>query len=320
MAAYVAPGAVALLEEDPELGAALTPAELEEARRLLVVPLISAEIGWWDLRDGARGPTLGVLLLEGLVTVNVALGDRTASHLAGPGDVLNPAGQPDPLLPADLGHMVSDPVRAAVLDRRFIAGVRRWPALLLALHERLRLQEERLAVHQAIGGLRRVEDRVLALMWHLAERWGRVTPAGVVLPLSLTHEAIGRLCGAQRSTVTLALGELARTGDVHRREDGAFILRPDSRLALAPPEHEMQRLRPLAVAHTPPPVVATADPAWHPTIDRDELLARVAAMREELPERTRGVAELIASSRASMQRSREVRARIAAERAQRAAG
>jgi CRP/FNR family transcriptional regulator, cyclic AMP receptor protein len=187
---------VALLDEDPELGSALEPEELEEARRLLVVPVVVREVGPWDIGADLAEPSLGLLLLDGLVTVNVVLGDRVASQLAGPGDVLQLPAVPDSLLPVAVGHHVSEQAKLAVLDRRFIAGIRRWPALLLALHERQRVQERRQAVHSAIGKLRRVEDRILALLWHLAERWGRVTADGVVVPLALTHEMIGRLAGA----------------------------------------------------------------------------------------------------------------------------
>jgi CRP/FNR family cyclic AMP-dependent transcriptional regulator len=53
-------------------------------------------------------------------------------------------------------------------------------------------------------------------------------PTGVVVPIELTHTALGRLIGARRSTVTLALGELSRSGTVVRRDDGAWVLRVDS--------------------------------------------------------------------------------------------
>ena len=89
-------------------------------------------------------------------------------------------------------------------------------------------------MHAAIAQLGRVDLRVLALLWHLADRWGTVTPDGVVLPLRLTHALLGRLVGAQRPTVTLALAQLGGAGDVSRREDGAFVLRPGSVEQLAP--------------------------------------------------------------------------------------
>jgi len=187
---------ISLLEEDPELATGLPEEDLPLARRVLVVQGLVVDPGPWPFEEPE--PSLGVLLLDGLVTVNVVVGDRVASELAGPGDEnpLQPA--PQALLPVEVGLVVSEQARVAILDQRFIAAVRRWPVLLLTLHERLRLQQRRLAIHVAIGKLRRVEDRVLALLWHLAERWGRVTPDGVMLPLLLTHETLGRLAGAER--------------------------------------------------------------------------------------------------------------------------
>ena len=45
--------------------------------------------------------------------------------------------------------------------------------------ERALRRTHRMAVHQALLQLSPVETRLLVLFWHLAERWGRVTPEGV---------------------------------------------------------------------------------------------------------------------------------------------
>ena len=235
---------VALLLEDPELGRAIPAGEREQAERAIVVAGFTVAVGSLHLPAENLDPSLGLLVLEGLITVNVELCDRVASQLAGPGDVIDFAPHADVLLPASMSYVVSDTTRVAVLDRRFIAAVRRWPGLLIALHERLRDQERRLAVHAAIGKLRRVEDRVLALLWHLGERWGRMATEGVVVPLALTHETIGRLAGAERPTVSLALTELARTGEIVRRPDGAFVLAHGSADRLRPERVPDRQLRP----------------------------------------------------------------------------
>jgi hypothetical protein len=101
------------------------------------------------------------------------------------------------------------------------------------LIERAARQAARAAEQRAISQLPRVELRIRALLWHLAERWGRIGASGVVVPLELTHTAVGHLVGARRSTVTLALGELSREGSVIRRADGAWVLRPDSNPSMA---------------------------------------------------------------------------------------
>ena len=75
---------------------------------------------------------------------------------------------------------------------------------------------------------------MLALLWHLAERFGRVAPDGVVLGLRLTHRMIGELVGAQRPTVSLALTSLLEDGLVARRDDGTLVLDAASRGTFAP--------------------------------------------------------------------------------------
>ncbi len=79
--------------------------------------------------------------------------------------------------------------------------------------------------------LPRVDDRLLAVMWLLAESWGQVTPAGTLLPIGLTHAALGGLVGARRPTVTLALGSLTADGALRREERGWLLLRSPNGLA-----------------------------------------------------------------------------------------
>jgi hypothetical protein len=77
---------------------------------------------------------------------------------------------------------------------------------------------------QAIGHLTRVDDRLLALLWCLAERWGRVVPGGVLVNLRLPHRTLAGMVGARRPSVTTALGQLIARGDIERRPDGGWIL------------------------------------------------------------------------------------------------
>ena len=70
-----------------------------------------------------------------------------------------------------------------------------------------------------LARIQRVEDRVVSLFVDLAERFGRVTPGGVVIDVPLTHDVIGRLVGSRRPTVTLALQGLAAEGVLRKRDD-----------------------------------------------------------------------------------------------------
>ncbi len=223
-AAAASPSLVRLLEAEPDFGRGIAPAELSEARRRTVVPLVTLPPGPWSPLslyepDSAIGP-FAVLVVNGLVARHVALSDRVATQLAGPGDVLPLRAAEEILPPTEHATTVASTARLAVFDAHFLAATQRWPWLAARVIERSTRWADRGAVLQAISQLGRVDLRVLAVLWHLAERWGRMNPDGVFVPIKLTHEALGRLVGAQRPTVTLALRDLRERGIVDRRGDG----------------------------------------------------------------------------------------------------
>ncbi len=78
-----------------------------------------------------------------------------------------------------------------------------------------------------LAQLASVEHRVLLVLWHLADLWGRVRPDGIVLPIRLTHQMVGLVIGARRPAVTTALGALAEQGRVAAQPDGGFLLTGD---------------------------------------------------------------------------------------------
>jgi CRP-like cAMP-binding protein len=113
----------------------------------------------------------------------------------------------------------------AFLDRRFIALAAHWPEVLAELLERAVQRARLLSFQMGIGHIRRVDARLLLLFWNLADRWGRVTRDGVVMPIKLTHGWLAMLVGAQRPSVTTALGQLSQAGRVERLNDGSWLLR-----------------------------------------------------------------------------------------------
>ena len=169
---------------------------------------------------------IGALVIDGLVIQRIKLGDRSAVTLLGPGDVIAPQSSAPPLILSDLHRVTAGSVRLALFGSRTLLALAHWPQLLVGLYRRLTQQGERLAAQLLVCQLPRVEDRVLALLWLLAERWGRVTTAGTRLPLVLTHESIGTMVGAQRPTISLALRELTDRGALVREQDGWLLLAP----------------------------------------------------------------------------------------------
>jgi CRP-like cAMP-binding protein len=170
----------------------------------------------------------GLIVCDGLIVRELDLAGTLTADLVGPGDIVALGPSPEALLRTDEQWHVSGSATVAVLDDRVLPALHAWPTLSSRLITRAARQAARAAEQRAISQLPRVELRIRAVLWHLAERWGRMGPNGVVLPLELTHGALGHLVGARRPTVTLALSDLARDGAVVRRGDGAWTLRLDS--------------------------------------------------------------------------------------------
>jgi hypothetical protein len=222
-------GAVrSLLELDPELGRLLTDQRREAAEHALRVHVTTFPVGEWDAaRLAEADPShLGLLMVEGVLAREVVLEDTVSTELLGPGDMVRPwvLDGPPQLLPVEVRWNALSSVRLALLDRRTAALLGQYPEIYAVIVDRLAERAQRLAITQAISQLNRVDQRLLALFWHLAERWGRVARDGIAVPLVLSHRLIGELVGARRPTVSSALGELSRAGQLVRREDGTWLL------------------------------------------------------------------------------------------------
>lgn len=138
-----------------------------------------------------------------------------ASELLGPEDLLRPRDDlTDPKsLHGRVSWTVMEPTRLAILDQAFARNAAPWMAAITpVLLERTVRRARWLTLRLAILETKRIEDRLLLLLWHLADRWGRVQPDGVHLPLRLTHEVLGQMVGAHRSSVTTALNRLGHKG------------------------------------------------------------------------------------------------------------
>jgi CRP/FNR family cyclic AMP-dependent transcriptional regulator len=306
-----------LLELDTELGCLLTPERRRVAERELRVRLTALSTGEWDAGrlDEADPTHYGLLVVDGVLARELVLGGTVSSELLGPGDIVRPwriEGQPL-LLTLSVRWNALSPVRIALLDRRVAAQLGGFPEIGAVIVDRLSERAQRLAVTQAISQLNRVEDRLVALFWHLAERWGRVSADGIALPLALPHRLLGELVGARRPTVSTALSELARTGQVVRREDGTWLLTGEApALAGGDPAEVVRQRRRLMPEEPPAPV----PPLPAVPVRVDELRASAAAAHEIAAQRSRDLELLRLETDALRQRTMELRR----ERAQRLEG
>ena len=229
MASHLSPAAgrwARILREDPDLGANLDPKIAASADRLLTAPVVTLD--HHDPRPPEYDPasTFGLLVLSGLMGRRVGIGQAHAVEVLGPGDILRPWDHDADLesVPAEIDWRVFRPARLAVLGRDITMVIGQRPELLIAFSSRLLHRARSSAYLTAVSHLKSVDDKVLITLWHLAGRWGRVSPNGVEITLNLTHEVIGEIVGARRPTITLALGRMVRRNIISRGKGGKVIL------------------------------------------------------------------------------------------------
>lgn len=231
-------GRIALiLDEDPELAGRLPEQHRRPATRLLYASVLRAGRGSWDPPRLDPATTYGLLLLDGLIGQRVRVANATAMEILGPGDVIRPWDElplADTLaLPAD--WEIFQPARLAVLDKRITALIARFPQLSVALSGRLLRRNQRLSYLLAVSHLSRLEDRLLATLWYFAVSWGRVSRGGVAIPISLTHQTLGEIAGAQRPSVSIAMASLRDRRLLTREDDGTYVLCGDTPTWQRPP-------------------------------------------------------------------------------------
>lgn len=219
---------ISITDADPDLGDLVPDEDRELARRETLTRVRRLSPGVWDV-VAAEEPDAhhrGFLIADGLISREVDVLGRRCVELLGAGDVIRPWSWDDEgsHVKAEVGWVVLEPARLAVLDHRLVVRMTPWPQLGLELFNRGTRRAHALAVSLAIAHHQRVDDRLLLTLWHVAERWGRVIPNGIAVPLPLSHQRLADLVGAHRPAVTSAMGALQRRGALSRREDRTWIL------------------------------------------------------------------------------------------------
>jgi CRP/FNR family transcriptional regulator, cyclic AMP receptor protein len=216
-----------VLREDPDLAAALTGSVLEEATRRCFATQVDLPTGYWEPGEEAASARdgFGLLILAGLLIRRVGTHGRFGAELLGAGDLLRPweDGGEDLAPPFGVLFTVAEPLRMAILDADFAARAARYPDIGTGLVARAMARSRTLAIALAIAHYPQVRQRLLLLFWHIADRWGRMTPHGVRLALHLPHELLADLVAARRPAVTSALSRLSDEGLVVRDTDGLTL-------------------------------------------------------------------------------------------------
>lgn len=240
---------VAVLERDPDLGRDLRPPELALAARHAIARAVRYPKGSWGVTaaDFSGGASLGLLLTDGLLMRKVTVGQRSCAELLGPGDVLQPWLQvgPDASIATEVNWTVVQEAQVAVLDRAFSRRVSRWPEIAAVVLTRVMMRVHWLSFHLSVCHLRRVDDRLLIVLWHLADRWGKVTPGGIEVRVPLTHAELAMVVGARRPSVTVALRGLIERRLVEHPSRARWVLCGD-------PPAEFRQLHEHAAHHERP--------------------------------------------------------------------
>lgn len=219
-------GTVRVFDHDPELLDSLDEESAAAARALAVTPTVVVDRGRWSPPSAERCEhVLGLLVLDGLLTRCVEVDGVACPELIGQGDVLRPWPEPEPV---GVGYSVSwavlQPTTFAVLDARFVDMLRRWPWIVSSLLARAVDRSRWMALQMTIPQLRRADARLRLLFRYLAERWGRVTPAGIVVALPLSNQLISQLVCLRRPTVSTTMSRMADSGEIVRQPGGRFLL------------------------------------------------------------------------------------------------
>lgn len=216
-----------LLECDPRLAEGLAAEERAVAAGSLPVQAAMLKKGAWDPPSGPPEPEhLGHLVCGGLLVRRVEIGRGCSVELLGRGDLLRPW-QEDASSFCRASWEVLEPTALVVLGPPVARGLGRWPAIASNLVGRGVNRSRASAAAAAISSIIGLEERLLILLWHLAERWGEPAKGGVRISIGLPHRLLAELVGARRPSVTTALTKLQEDERLASAANGCWILLGD---------------------------------------------------------------------------------------------
>jgi len=215
---------VQLLTFDPELAEGLVEEERAIAAQALSVPVARLKKGPWRPDQSPPEPGhLGYLLLKGLLVRRIEVGQGSSIELLGRGELLRPW-QEDTSSFCRSSWEVVESTTVAQLGPQLTRCLCRWPVLVSNLAERGIRRSRALAADAAAANIVGLEERLLTALWQLTETWGEAKEDGVHLSIRLPHRLLAELMGARRPSITSALAELKRSGQLDSTSDGCWVL------------------------------------------------------------------------------------------------
>lgn len=220
---------ISLLNEEPALVDGLDARRRKAAERRLHVPAVTLNRGPWRPPSGPTSNGIGFYIVEGLILRRVLVRNGRSVELLAKGDCLLPWRE-EPSSFSKSEWSVAERSVLALLDLRHGSPLASWPTLAAQIAAKAIDRSRRLAVQSAIMSIVGVEDRLHALLWALAERWGEVGGEGIEVEVNVPQNVLAEMVGARRPTVSQALGTLAERGLLVARGHGRWLLKG------APPE------------------------------------------------------------------------------------
>jgi hypothetical protein len=215
---------ISLLDVEPEFGSALAPEQLEAAEVGLQTPIANLASGPWEPPVDGAADGFGYLVVEGIMLRRVVIDGGCSNELLAAGDCLLPWRE-EAVSFSCAEWQVVERARLAILDLRPGSVISRWPAIAAMIAGRTIDRSRRLALQSAIMSIVGIEERLHALLWSFAERWGEVTPEGTRVEIDVPQQVLAEMVGARRPTVSQALGSLRKRGLVESGGAGNWLLK-----------------------------------------------------------------------------------------------
>lgn len=220
-------GVVQLLECEPELGDGLSEEDLAIASQALPVPMAILKKGTWSPRsEPSEVGCVGYLIVKGLLVRRVEVAHGSSAELLGNGDLLQPW-QEDASSFCVGSWEVLEQAAVLALGPGFTRSLAQWPTVAANLAMRGLRRSRALAADAAIASIVGIEERLLIMLWHLAERWGEPGAEGIRISIWIPHRLLAEMLGARRPSITSALAQLQQAGRLDTGQDGSWILLGD---------------------------------------------------------------------------------------------